>query len=328
MICIYCLEDKSLSEFSNKEHVIPQSFGKFEQNLTLINKVCNECNQYFGDNLEIDFARDTYEGSIARYNYGIKKPTEFQTTGRKSRIKIRVKEGLLKGSYEHRVYLPQRGEICLEPLPQVGFLRADSSGYDYFLLDEIPSSVFFNNQVHNISNPKGILTIGCDHKRAEEALNRKGFSFGPEENHEVAYIHPGPSKVYGKNDRKIARAIAKIGFSYLAYWEGAEFILQNDFNPIRDYIRHGKQPNFPAIDISKTPILPEERGISYRKLGHIIVTDWIFMYNQTFLFVFISLFNWTTYAICLTNNYSGKEKDIARGHFFNLYNKNIIQLKK
>ena len=329
MICIYCLQDKPLSDFKKREHVLPQCFGKFNPGNLILNKsVCDKCNKDLGDTIETDLARDTYEGSIARYKYKIKNPSDFKSLGKKSRIKVRVKEGPLKGSYEYPVYMPEKGKICLEPLPQVGFLRMDSSEYDYFLLDEIPSGIFFNNQVHNISTPGGIVHIGCDHKTAEDALNRKGYSLGPKEDHKVAYIHPGPSKVYGKNDSKIARAIAKIGFNYLSYWEKPEFVLQKDFDPIREYIRFGKHPNFHVISVSKTPILPEERGLGYRKLGHIIVLDWIFMFDRTFLFAFISLFNWTTYSVCLTNNFSGDKREIARGHFFNLYNKTIIELKR
>ncbi|MCH9012826.1 MAG: hypothetical protein IIA68_07190 [Proteobacteria bacterium] len=58
--CIYCLRDLDASDFRT-EHVIPQAFGTFENNLTLNESVCGECNQYFGDNLELIFARDSFE---------------------------------------------------------------------------------------------------------------------------------------------------------------------------------------------------------------------------------------------------------------------------
>lgn len=40
MRCIYCLEDKEAPFFQKAEHVLPQSFGKFEQNFTLRDMVC------------------------------------------------------------------------------------------------------------------------------------------------------------------------------------------------------------------------------------------------------------------------------------------------
>jgi hypothetical protein len=53
MKCIYCKVEKDAKYFTKVEHVIPQSFGHFENNLTLRNVVCDDCNQYFGDNLEL-----------------------------------------------------------------------------------------------------------------------------------------------------------------------------------------------------------------------------------------------------------------------------------
>ena len=69
--CIYCLEEKDEAVF-NKEHVIPQAFGKFGASTpTLINCVCKECNDFFARVLDPVFTRDTYEG-ITRYALGIK----------------------------------------------------------------------------------------------------------------------------------------------------------------------------------------------------------------------------------------------------------------
>ncbi len=326
MICIYCLQDKIADGFKKREHVLPQSFGAFKpNNLILKEVVCDECNQYFGDNLETDLARDTYEGSIARYDHGIKKPSEFKSLGKKSRMKFRVQEGQLKGAYGHRVYVPEKGRICLEPLPQVGFLKADSSGYNYFLLDEIPSHIFFNNQVHNISNPRGIETIGCDHKTAEDALTRKGYSFGSGRDHNTTYIQPGACKVYGKNDQKIARAIAKIGFNYLAYCKGSQFVLKSDFDSMRKYIRTGEYPDFNLLHVSKEAISPDKFLLGYRRKAHIITVHRMF-YNISALFVSISLFNWASYTIRLVNKLSDNEKEIVSGHIFNLDSKNIDKL--
>ena len=58
--CIFCLEGDPAEGF-NTEHVIPRAFGTFENNLTLTDMVCRSCNQFFGDNLELIFARDSFE---------------------------------------------------------------------------------------------------------------------------------------------------------------------------------------------------------------------------------------------------------------------------
>ena len=70
MKCIYCLEGKPSDCYKKAEHVLPQSFGKLKNNLTLnINNdlklnevVCDDCNDFFGKNIEILLCRDTYEG--------------------------------------------------------------------------------------------------------------------------------------------------------------------------------------------------------------------------------------------------------------------------
>lgn len=49
MKCVYCLQDKSPTAFTKAEHVIPQSFDVFKNNLTLIDLVCDDCNQLFGN---------------------------------------------------------------------------------------------------------------------------------------------------------------------------------------------------------------------------------------------------------------------------------------
>ncbi|HMJ10624.1 MAG TPA: HNH endonuclease [Polyangiaceae bacterium] len=67
--CIYCRASKPDAAFSKVEHVVPQSFGRFEGNLTLINVVCDDCNEFFGNELELYLARDTPDG-LSRFRFG------------------------------------------------------------------------------------------------------------------------------------------------------------------------------------------------------------------------------------------------------------------
>src|SRR5574341_545889 len=98
MRCIYCLNDKPADAFTKAEHVMPQAFGRFQDNFTLNGIVCDDCNQYFGDNLEIDLGRDTVEG-ISRYEYGIRNPVDFKSLGKRSRLQNKkIAEGPVKGA--------------------------------------------------------------------------------------------------------------------------------------------------------------------------------------------------------------------------------------
>ena len=137
MKCIYCVEDKPLSSFTKIEHVIPQSFGLFKNNFTLRNIVCDDCNQYFGNHLEIAMARDTFEGA-SRFEFNLKSADEFKSLGKRSRMIIKIAEGECKGVYAYREYSQEQNKIIIKPVPQIGFLKNESAGYEYFLLDQIP----------------------------------------------------------------------------------------------------------------------------------------------------------------------------------------------
>ena len=119
------------------EHVIPQSFGLFKNNFTLIKMVCDDCNQYFGDNLEIDLARDTYEG-FSRFEFNIKKAEDFKNAGKKSRIIIRIAAGPMKGTYVYREYSPDKNDIVFKHIPQVGFRKRLHQNMNIFCLTKSP----------------------------------------------------------------------------------------------------------------------------------------------------------------------------------------------
>ena len=142
--CIYCLEEKSAESFSKSEHVVPQSFGRFKHNLTLRNVICDDCNQYFGDNLEVELGRDTFEGE-ARFHHGVKDSHEYKSVGERSRLIRRFVEGPFKGAYFYVGHSNKVGKIVALPCPQIGFLKKDGH-YEYFLLDNIPAKEFLEKE--------------------------------------------------------------------------------------------------------------------------------------------------------------------------------------
>jgi hypothetical protein len=140
--CVYCLKKKELNLF-NKEHVIPESFGKFTpNNLTLINTVCEECNSHFGKKLELFLGRDSLDG-IMRYKYGLKK---FAGRDRKKfkskRVRFKIEsKGAWKGALLE-LCLPQeenKSSPDVVLIPQVAFYKATSQEKVHFSLDQITS---------------------------------------------------------------------------------------------------------------------------------------------------------------------------------------------
>jgi hypothetical protein len=67
-ICIYCPQTDP-SRFHGVEHVMPRGFGRFGSGTPTLDSVCDDCNDYFGRELNQLLTRDTYEG-ISRYSRG------------------------------------------------------------------------------------------------------------------------------------------------------------------------------------------------------------------------------------------------------------------
>lgn len=326
MKCIYCVEDKPISSFTKVEHIIPQSFGLFKNNLTLRREVCDDCNQYFGDNLEIVLARDTFEGS-SRFEFKLQKPTEFKSFGKKSRMVIKVAEGEYEGAYAYRDYSQEEDRVVIKPAPQIGFLKVNSFEYKYFLLDEIPDKIYLDKNGFEINHPKAIRILGMNIEKANSVLSQKGIGF-------VVRDGTGPSEHLQKDclcevdatmDLIIFRAIAKIAFNYLAYWEGPDFVLHGDFNAIRRFILKGEQMAYPLIRVDDRPILGDEPIEGERRLGHIITLNWAS--DKVSIVSQVSLLNWATYTVCLAKDFSGQYRNLRRGHFFYTYDQEILDLE-
>jgi len=327
MKCVYCVEDKPLFSFKRIEHVIPQSFGLFESNFTLANIVCDDCNQYFGDNLEIVMARDTIEGAY-RFEFGLKNPKEFKSLGKQSRVAIKVAEGELKGAYAYREYSKEQDKIIIKPAPQIGFLKNKPAEYEYYLLDQIPLKSYLDEIGFDLKSQRAIRVLGVDIDTASQVLSEKGFKFeyrgeaGPSENSKGDCL----SEVEVLIDSTILRTVAKIAFNYLVYWTGRDFLLDSAFDPLRSFVRYGKKADYPLVLLDDNPILGDVPIEGLRRLGHLITVNWasdgVSIVSQ------ISLFNWTSYRISLARNLSGKQRNIQRGHFFNVVSGEILDLER
>jgi hypothetical protein len=328
MKCIYCLENKPEESFTKAEHVIPQSFGLFQDNFTLNqphNKtVCNDCNQYFGDTLEIALARDTVEG-LSRYEHGIRNPKDFKSIGKKSRIQHKkIAQGVLKGVFIYLAYSEEFNQIIQKPLQQVGFLNKESSEYTYFLLDDIPDIEELQKNGFDIDS--NVLAFGTIFEPIEQALANKGIF--PEFRKEI----PLPDKRLDKLlvefdvilDSTIRRAIAKISFNYLAYWQGAQFVLQDAFNPIRLYIRNGVQKDTSFIRMSGESILKDEPSQEFRRLAHIVTVNWA--KSGSSIISQVSLNNYFSYTVQLATNSPSPRPNLRKGHRFNLGDHKIYEL--
>ena len=323
--CIYCQREKSEECFTRAEHVVPQSFGGFHNNLTLRGLVCNSCNQFFGDTLEIALARDTFEGH-SRFAHGVRDPVEFRPFGRRSRIVIRLTEGDFAGAYAYREYSLEVEQILLRPLPQVGFRRADSSQYEYFLLDELPERTDLDTMGIAWDHPAAIRAIAIDETTLIQSLAQREIEF---QSH-GELVPPDDSEsllcdVEGTIDQIIFRAIAKIALNYLAYWQDAELIHESYFDPVRRYIRFSERPRFPLVRVTEQPVLADEPVVGTRRLGHLLTVNWAA--DGRSIVSQVSLFNWVTYCVSLARDYPETTRDIRKGNFFDVSSREILDLE-
>ncbi len=309
MICIYCLEEKDISHYMKAEHVIPQSFGLFDNNFTLNKIVCDECNKFFGDNLEICLARDTVEG-LLRFDY-FKEPRDYKDLGRRSKLKVTTRE---KQPFTGLRVFHNKIEATLAP--QVGFLNKKTNSYHFFLLDDIPSKGTLIENDFDMNNKEGLIILNCDIETAKKKLNESGITdVFYEQRKEVRGCNDDVlrCKIEREFDDIVIRTLAKIGFNYLAYWQGRDFMLNSSFDKIRDYIRKGIKPDYQLTRITRAPILEDEPIDGKKRLGHIVTIN--YAQNNSAIMAQISLMNRVTFLVFLAKTYKGINARIKVIHF-------------
>jgi hypothetical protein len=302
--------------------VLPQSFGTFEQNFTLHETVCDDCNHYFGNNLEIFLARDTYEGQL-RFAHGVKDASDYKELAKSTRVAIKYAEGEYAGRYVTRRYSKEKDTIEVTPLPQVGFLVSDER-YEYCLLDNIPTLAELQEKGFDGNRPRSIHALAVDLADLQRLLAERGIGFRYTDSDSPT---DRPDSILcefeGTIDHVIRRAIAKISFNYLAHFQGAAFLNRPEFDMARRYIRYGELPDYPMMSINEAAILQNEPLEGTRVLGHIIITTWTAVHSAL---AQVSLFNWLTYQISLTKEFDGPRPEIRRGHIFDPVNRKIHEL--
>ena len=329
MICIYCLQEKSADCFQNRDHIIPQCFGQFAtDNLVLRDAVCDECNQYFGNKIELYLGRDTIEG-IERYKHGIKPAKQ----PKHKRLTFKIAEGDLAGIIVTPRYSDNKEIIDIEPVLQAGIINKTGNKFDYYEPHGIPDAANLEKQGRSLKGLKFDFI-----SKDEDELNSLVKKLS-EKGYKDIKLEPSrewPECVRKRNsilvageiriDRVIYRGLSKIAFNYLCYIKGVNFVLLEDFNPIREFIRFDRGNHDRFFFVNQSPILENDRrffklGIKETQ-GHLIVIDW----NRLSLQVRLSPFNINTYLVRLCNNFQGVWMPIKNGHHFDVESRTVNQL--
>lgn len=278
-VCIYCLNEKAPSDF-NIDHVIPESFGTFENNFTLTEAVCRECNQYLGDKLELFLGRDTFEGML-RFMQGVKAPEEFKFLNKKRVLFTLGEEGPLRGAILHLRYSEEKNKLVVDSIRQVAFQKKDSGEWEFFEVGDIQSKDDLEKKGFIVKGDrilKMLFSSRQEKEEIEQQLEEKGFKISTEKKEDLPFNFNEKIvkvQIMGTIDRTIFRGIGKIAFNYLAYHHGKDFALNENFNEMRDFVRNGTDKGFRPVIVQKSPILYYEKRFGMQETGgHIITLQW------------------------------------------------------
>jgi len=262
--CIYCLVEKDESSFHGREHVIPQAFGLFDGNNLVLKCVCDDCNKFFGDGIDLKLARDSVE-AIERINVGLKSAADFKSLGPKSTSHVEIKEGPLAGALGFNAANPEGVELRILPFPQVSFAKAADGPFHWFRTHQLPTK----DDLVALGFERGCtLHIGGQDIGDEEVcelLTAKGFDLS-------TFTHVGESpspngRVYAETVAKVShpefRAVTKISLNYLAAVVGSKVALMPAFDAAREYARYGEQR-------AKVNVRPFENPWFIGRKGHYI----------------------------------------------------------
>jgi hypothetical protein len=333
--CIYCKKDKSTEEF-DKDHVMPRAFGKFHNNLTLINAVCRECNHYFSKELELFLARDSQWG-LMRYRYNLSAFVKAKWNSiSHARIRLRIDDpnlGEWNGAFVDLIppAHQQENNPDIFIVPQVAFYTKEKKEKIFMPIDEInransadlnldlSSCFLYGNSDSDIQKVKSLV--------AELGINADHII-------EISEMSPKPGlgqririAVQTKIDSVILRAIAKIGFNYFAYLQGNQLALSDSFDEIREFIRYGSHQDSGLTSVKEGAILAKKGRNSRRIEGHIILVEWP-NNARTGVYCRVSLFNCLTFIVTLCRSFKLLVQPRLCGHLYNIRTKRIIKLSQ
>ena len=321
-VCIYC---RATGVPFSREHVIPEAFGKFENNFVLT-FVCGACNQFFGDELELVLGRNSRE-AILRLHHGVKAPAGAAQLKYDNAELTVAEPGPWRGARIMLAADPTGRRLDTRPQPQVGFKNEGETDWKWVSEVALTDSIVDPYR----KSPALIQVIGPsqdDIDRLTAKLNTLGINFNSKG------LLPQPAredgtmltKLASKVEDRILRAIGKIAGNYVAHIHGAQFFLQADFDDYRNWVRYGTLPpwSIPPVVVVTTPVLALDSSQWRQTNGHLVTFDRNRQGDG--LFAQVSLFNDLNYKILLCPRYSGLLRDIRVGHLFDLQSRTISAL--
>ncbi len=245
--CIYCPQSEPF-RFCGVEHVIPQGFGRFGSGTPTLNCVCDDCNTYFGRELDQLLTRDTYEG-ISRYSRG-----QFSSQARsQKRVRLAFADPAEAGAFQGlRVALDgTTGQLM--PFTVQFHIHNFRTGKD---------EVYFLSRIAGLTLPEADYgKPGADGEKGTwrckilapsreaydamvEALQSSGIAFRPGTPFQNPWAAEtaAPSsllvEITSEIEKPHKRAIAKILMNFVAFHLGRDEALRPRWDFLRCYVRN------------------------------------------------------------------------------------------
>ncbi|MGB8294929.1 MAG: HNH endonuclease [Polyangia bacterium] len=240
--CIYCLEEKPPDDF-NREHVIPQAFGRFAGQSPTLDCVCRLCNSSLGRELDESLSYKSIEG-VHRFISGLRDAGQFRADRASDIDRVEIGEGPLAGCVADFGSSPDGTSVNMVPRPQVGFAKTEDGPFQWHPVGVLPTKEQLQKEFG--PTPPSIRVVGAaDEREVQQELASKGLMIG-----EMAVGHLPSGTAYAEIvatiTQKHLRAIAKIAFNYLAFVRPGLAYLP-EFNEVRRYVLAGADPSASTI---------------------------------------------------------------------------------
>lgn len=252
--CVYCLNSAPDLKFS-REHVMCQAFGKFKNNLVLRTEVCADCNDVMGRTIETPGARGSIEG-VHRFHTKTLMGVESFVKMPKSRVTFEMDEPGWDGLAVYAMPTDDGTGVQAMFQPQIVVTYENGSRRSFRLNELTDAKAFQGAKAYRAyADSKDEL------KAIAAALEPLGVHPVWKEVIEAPAADDGTVKlsahaIYDDISRRLA---AKIAFNYLASIRGGPFMLKNEFDPIRRFIRYGEGRGADFVAPDETPLLHEEK---------------------------------------------------------------------
>jgi hypothetical protein len=316
--CLYCPATNE-GPFPNKEHVLPQSFGKFEgrEGNLILRNVCSECNAYFGRYLEQHFGRDTLDAYF-RLLSGVKPAEEAaEVGGRRLTFHINDPGRESHGSWMTLTYNPER-EIVMDAPAQVAFRGREETEWRWYLerdLTEAKLPEFRTCQFRIYGSQESVARIAGRMEALGLSPEKSLWTDRSEEQHPTVEM----VEIRYEIDDIVLRTVSKIAFNYLAYVTEERvpgFVRREEFAAIRAFIRHGTQPGWNPVSIGAANVQLGDTRTLRITTGHVLVAAW--PDPRSVPIGNVSLFNQITYVVRFTDRVPGIWWELDSGHYFDI----------